>query len=130
MKKEKKKITDITTRKSPSLLAHECMPIDIYIIYLFLHNWVDIVKCFVTFSFRIARFFYGIFFFKNSVSGYIIFHLMDAAPVYLTIPVLLARFLIFFIIIILEESCVHKALPVPLMIYLGAIPMKDLLFKM
>lgn len=69
------------------------------------------------------------FFLKNSVSGYIIFHLMDAAPVYLTIPVLLARFLIFFIII-LEESCVHKALPVPLMIYLGAIPMKDLLFKM
>lgn len=103
-----------------------------YIYYIpFLHNWVDIVKCFVTFSFRIARFFYGIFFFKkNSVSGYIIFHLMDAAPVYLTIPVLLARFLIFFIIIISEESCVHKALPVPLMIYLGAIPMKDLLFKM
>lgn len=54
---------------------------------------------------------------------------MDAAPVYLTIPVLLARFLIFFIIIISEESCVHKALPVPLMIYLGAIPMKDLLLK-
>lgn len=85
---------------------------------------------FCNFFFQNCQVFLWHFFFKNSVSGYIIFHLMDAAPIYLTIPVLLARFLIFFIIIILEESCVHKTLPVPLIIYLGAIPMKDLLFKM
>lgn len=85
---------------------------------------------FCNFFFQNCQVFLWHFFLKNSVSGYIIFHLMDAAPIYLTIPVLLARFLIFFIIIILEESCVHKALPVPLIIYLGAIPMKDLLFKM
>lgn len=56
---------------------------------------------------------------------------MDAAQVYLTIPVLLTRvFFLIFIVLILEESCVHKTLPVSLVIYLGTAPMKDLLLRM
>lgn len=81
MKKNKKKKDYCYYNPEVTIFTSSCMYAYRYILYTFLHNWDDIVKCFVTFSFRIARFSYDIIFifYKNSVSGYIIFHLMDAA---------------------------------------------------